>query len=274
MTTYFSLVILLGIAVTETTASEADAAFLLRSADTFKFKAKKTEEIHLSCQNGFFRQFDPTKFKTKENSGNNNVPERPIPSESLNISSEYLEDQNAYKLTITCPIDGDGVLSNDQQLNQAPADGFTQTTEIVLPVQKKAYETQKYVYTKLKSGESYQYSRLQLNMVVGKSKLIIDMDAFTNPDGSQNLKYDKKHQQKVIAQRREEIQQAIKDNTATEEQIEELHRLEMMQRSEEYHNRWDFDGNRRRMVKEKRQKLLEADDRVRTKKRDVKKKEG
>ena len=47
----------------------------------------------------------------------------------------------------------------------------------------------------------------------------------------------------------------------------------MMMQQAEHHNRWDFEGNRKRAMQKKRQRQLEADGRVRPKKREVKKEE-
>lgn len=255
-----------------------------RSCQTVKFEAQKSESVEFASRKGRLEQVSKDKTAKAEKkmlkgadkpSASQDAASASDISNSFSMASEFIEAQKAYKLTIT-DSSGGSILISDDFLNQAPAEGYTSLAECLLELGNKAYEAKKYVYFKAKTGNEatpYQYSRLELDMTVGKAKLIMDMNAVTNPDGSGDLRYDKKAQQKHIAQRRQAIEKAMKSKTATDDQIEEMHELMMMQMQDQQagHNRWDFDGNRRRTMQQKRQRQLEADGRIKPKKRSVKK---
>jgi len=110
----------------------------------------------------------------------------------------------------------------DNAFDLAPADDYAPSVECLLPLQTKAYETKKAVYLKTKTDDEatpYKYSRLELNMTVGKAKLIVDMTAVTNPDGSVNLKEDTIARQQYIAQCISEINASMKNDTVNDEQL-------------------------------------------------------
>lgn len=242
---------------------------MVRSSQTVKFEAQKGDSMSFASHKGRLQKANSEKLdKSKESKSSK------AETNTFAMASEFIEAQNAYKLTISDSTGG-SLLISDQSLDQAPAEGYTTTAECLLELADKAYDAKKYVYLKTRTGDEaipYQYSRLELDMTIGKAKLIMDVNAVTNPDGTGNLKYDAKTQRKQIAERQAELQAAIKDKAATDEQIEEMHELEMMQMEDRManHDRWDFDGNRRRMMQEKRQRQLEADGRIKPKKRTVK----
>lgn len=264
---YISLVVLL-VLITNTIAAAIEPPLMLRSSETLKFHAKKTETVGFSGGSAeslrSFSQIKPKDDKKNVKKDVANDSPRPSKSTSFSVLSEFIEAQNAYKLTITDSTGG-GVLLSQNASDQAPADGYTPSVECLLPLQTKAYETTKYVYLKTKTGDEttpYQYSRLELNMTIGRAKLIIDMNAVTNSGGSSDLKYDKRAQMKYISERINEIQAAIKNKTATDDQIEEVRELTVIQSRERNSDRWDFEGNRKHILQQKRQKFLEADGRI------------
>lgn len=259
-------------------AEEAAPALMRRSMQTLKFEAQKATNVEISNRGGMLQKTDAPKdaaavvAENMQQNRQRQIPSQPF-EETFTVSSEFLAKENAYKLTVT---EVGGVIISDKLLDEAPADGYEKSAECSLTVKEKAYEAKKYVYLRTPTDDKEtpaQYTRLELDMVVGKVKLIMGMNAVTNPDGGRNLKYENKAQQKYIAQRLEEIEKAMKDIKPTPEQTEEMHELMMLQAQEatQAHGRWDFDGNRRRAMQEQRQRLLEADGRLRPNKRTIEK---
>ncbi len=272
------VVFVLGVVVSAT----ASPVLMKRSCQTVKFEAQKAESVEFASRKGRFETVSRDKAARAEKKTAKRVNTLAAPKAAasgtdlaggFSMASEFIAAQNAYKLVMTDTTGG--VVISDEPLDQAPAEGYASSAECLLELADKAYEAKKYVYLKTKTGDKdapLQYSRLELDMTVGRAKLIMDINAVTNPDGSANLRYDKKAQRQLIAQRRKKLDEAVKNKTATDEQVEEMNELmilEMQDRQAE-HGRWDFDGNRRRIMQQKRQRQLEADGRVKPKKRTVK----
>ncbi len=272
-----TFIIIVGLLITSSSIlAEISSNLMMRFSQTLKFEAQKVESFDFASRKGRFQKVQPEKIAVTEKMGDEDTLDSSKPeSNSFSIASDFIAAKNAYKLTII-DATGGGVLISDQPMDQAPTEGYISKAECQLKLADKAYDAKKYVYLKTKSSDKtipYQYSRLELNMTVGKAKLIMDVNAVTNPDGTGNLKYDAKALRKQIAQRRAELQAAMKSKTATDEQMEELQELELLQMQDRQsnHNRWDFDGNRRRLMQQKRQRHLEADGRIKPKKRTIKK---
>lgn len=262
---------ILTITVYNIMAATNEPIYILRSSDVLKFDTQKAETVEYTGRTDSLQLFTNIKPEKENNfveGGElvkSSMSSKPT---SFSVFSEFITAQNAYKITLT-DFSGGGVLLSAIALDQAPAKGYAPSTECFLPLETKAYEIKKYVYLKTKASDKplYQYSRLELDMTIGKAKLIIDMNAVTNPDGSTNLKEDKEARQQYITNQLNEIKKAIEDKTATDEQIEEMHKLVMLEQQDRQNetNRWDFEGNQTRIMKQKRERLLEADGRLRTK---------
>lgn len=275
--TYVCLLGFLGIG-TLVQADDSSLTILKRSSQTLKFESHKTQDMTIVSRKGFLQKMNDSKEDAAQKKQNKQKqPTQQTSQNTFTISSEFLEAKNTYKVTVMDSTSG-GIIISDQLLQEAPADGYQASAECSLPVQSKAYEVKKYIYLKTKTDggkSSDQYSRLELDMTIGKAKLIVDMDSVTNPDGSKNLRYNKKAQQKVVTLRLKEIEKAMKNKTATPEQTEEMQELMMLQAQDaQDHNRWDFEGNHERLIQQKRQRLLEADGRLRPKKRTIEKVEA
>ena len=111
----------------------------------------------------------------------------------LAIRCALSKDKNKIKLTLISMDSNSGVIASDKYLELAPAQGYEQETVIEINIPKKTQDIKKYVYVKARGG--MMYSRLDLNLTIRPSNLLVRIDSWTNPEYSRNLKYDKAFQQ-------------------------------------------------------------------------------
>jgi hypothetical protein len=240
--------------------------FLKKKASQFTVKAKGQNDLYLDMKNGADISKIVTKNIAKDKSEKlDNV---------LRIQNVLDSTQQTYQLTLTCIEEGIGVIVSDELLYEAPMDGYTSQASLNISYSDpKPSQTKRYLYLKANGKEKDQfiYSRVDFEFLAGKAELIADTQIWTNPKGERSFEYDEKFQQKYISDQLEEIRTAIEENTATEEQIQEMHEL-MMAKRELDQNRWDFDGNRRRAIQKKLEKERTATGRLRPKERDIQEK--
>lgn len=124
-------------------AQGAASTLLARSSQTLKFESQKTEDMTIVNCNGFLRKMDDSKEDTFQKEQNKQRQSAQQTSEkALSISSEFLEAENTYKITVKDSTGG-GVIVSNQLLQEALADGYQTSAECSLPVQTKAYEARK-----------------------------------------------------------------------------------------------------------------------------------
>ena len=123
-------------------AQGAASTLLARSSQTLKFESHKIEDMTIVSRKGFLREMDDSKEGTLQKEQNKQRQSIQQTSKNvLTISSEFLETENTYKITVKDSTGGGIVISN-QLLQEAPADGYQTSAECSLPVQTKAYEAE------------------------------------------------------------------------------------------------------------------------------------
>lgn len=233
-------------------------AFLRISQDTFKVHAGQPEPVYLDMQSGRNKTQAILKKakKTKE----------PI-AKGLVINTEVDAKKKAYILNFSCPEDAGGIIISAEYFFEAPADGYDSQAVINVPyATDRAIGRKLYAYIKAlaKQPDQWQYSRIEMDFMVGKSALIADITSYINPTGSRNLEYDSKYQAKQQAQLRKQFQEAMEAST-NPEKIKNLR--QMVDSDGETRDfdpqRWNFQSKTRRTQKQQRQRKLEAEGRLR-----------
>ena len=116
-------------------AQNAASTLLTRSSQTLKFESHKTEDMTIVSRNGFLRKMDDSKEGTLQKKQNKQKqPTQQTSQNAFTISSEFLETENIYKITVKDSTGG-GIIISDQLLQEAPADGYQASAECSLPVQ-------------------------------------------------------------------------------------------------------------------------------------------
>ena len=110
----------------------------------------------------------------------------------LNITCALSKDRKAYVLSFACVDTNSGVIVSQEPMESAPAEGYEPeaTAQVNIP---QTYEARRLcLYAKIRGGQVY--SRLDLELTVRPSNLLANVDVWTNPDGSRNLKHDRQFQ--------------------------------------------------------------------------------
>lgn len=226
-------------------------AFLVRSESLMRFKPGQDKPYILST-GGTFRDFSKALQEGKQ-----------IPV-GLKVTANLSQDSSAYELTFNFPNDESGIITADELLHECPAEGYVDQAVMKVIIPDKAKEIQKYIYVKAKGsgGAEWTYSRINLNIIVGKAELIIKTTSWTNPDGSRNLEYDEKYQRKEITRRLEEYR-----NNPNGKPMPSYLR-------QQKGKNWDFTAQRRRANKQKREYKRAAEGKIKEKKRNISKAGG
>lgn len=101
--------------------------------------------------------------------------------------------QRNYEWTLTIePVDGGLIVSSDEQMYRAPADGYQPRLVIQMPADDPQWTDDKSVEFYLKSQGGKHYSSVKLSVMVGSEKPAtgLSIRSFLNPSGSRNLEYD------------------------------------------------------------------------------------
>jgi hypothetical protein len=117
----------------------------------------------------------------------------------LRIKCGLSKDKNKMELTITSMDSNSGVLSSKKLFQEAPLAGYAPEITIEVDIPERYQERKIYIYAKARGG--MMYSRLDCQLSVRPSNLLISMDVWTNPEHSRNLKYDKAFQKYVKKER-------------------------------------------------------------------------
>ena len=245
---------------------KAGPTFLHQTQSQFSIKATDTQSTYIDMGTGkdISKRFKKSFKEGKKTNAKN----------SLQIDGLLDAGTSQYQLTFTCQEKGTGVIITDELLYEAPADGYQAVATADVPYSnQKPAKTKLYAYLRASKGKDQSiYSRMDLDIIAGSAELIANTTTWTNPKGERNLEYDEKFQRQYIAQRQQELQTAIGDKTATEEQIEEYHQLMQMQHQQYNHNRWNFKANQRQATKKQLQQERAAQGRTRPKRQNADKK--
>ena len=117
----------------------------------------------------------------------------------LAIRCALSKDKDKMELTIISMDSNSGIIESDKHLDLAPAQGYKPQTVIEIDIPKKIQDVKKYIYAKARGG--MMYSKLDLNLTIRPSNLLVRIDVWTNPQHSRNLRYDKAFQQYAKRQR-------------------------------------------------------------------------
>lgn len=117
----------------------------------------------------------------------------------IKVQSRLSIDQKRFELTFISMDSNSGIIVKDELLYQAPAEGYEpkKIIEIKVPVRYEQKKT--YVYVKARGGQ--MYSRIDLELTVRPSNLLVGMEIWTNPNHSRNLKYNEVFQKYVKKKR-------------------------------------------------------------------------
>ena len=110
----------------------------------------------------------------------------------LNIKCSLSKDRKAYELMFLSTDTNSGVLVSEDAFEQAPDGGYKAQANLEVDIPMKYEERRVQVYVKARGGQAY--SRLELDLTVRPSNLLISAEIRTNPAGSRNLKHDAQFQ--------------------------------------------------------------------------------
>ena len=105
------------------------------------------------------------------------------------------------ELTFMSMDSNSGVIASDKLLEVAPLTGYEPDAVIEIDIPDRFEERTMFVYAKARGG--LMYSRLELELTIRPSNLLVQMNIWTNPEHSRNLKYDKEFQKYVKRERYE-----------------------------------------------------------------------
>jgi len=128
----------------------------------------------------------------------------------LKIRCGLSKDEDKMELTIISMDSNSGIVVSDKLLQEAPLDGYEPESVIEIDIPARYKELKKYVYVKARGG--MMYSRLELDLTVRPSNLLVYIDIWTNPEHSRNLKYDKEFQKYVKMERYEVRERKYQEN--------------------------------------------------------------
>jgi hypothetical protein len=149
----------------------------------------------------------------------------------LRVTAEFDGMKQVGKLRIAS-IGNNHSLSLGEMSYQAPIEGYS--NECVVEVREDtAKQPQKHLYVKTVREGIIQYSRLDIVFSSGKGGLVVEMNIWTNPDGSLNLRYDKDYQGQELLRRQQEAREKGQKDLYLGEPVGENTRS------------WDFEGMRR-----------------------------
>jgi hypothetical protein len=101
--------------------------------------------------------------------------------------------QRNYEWTLTVePVDGGIIVSNDEQMYRAPADGYQPKLVVHMAADDPKWTDEMSVELYLKSQGGKHYSAVKLDVMVGSEKPATGLSfrSYLNPTGSRNLEYD------------------------------------------------------------------------------------
>lgn len=244
-------------------------AYLKISRDEFHIPATRPQPVYLDMQSGRNKIQSILKRIKGKSFSNENLQISKI--EGLTIQPRVDTEKRIYVLEFSCPDDGSGIIITDEYFFEAPAEGYTGQTSINIPYSiDHATERKLYAYTKAsgKKLDQWLYSRIEMDLTIGKAALIADMTGYANPSGSRNLEYNKKYQLQQQAQLRKELDKALQNGADPQEIGNLKQRVEAAQVESQVSGirRWNFEANRRQAEKQKRQRQMEVEGRIRPKK--------
>lgn len=119
----------------------------------------------------------------------------------LNVKCGLTKAKDKMELTFMSMDSNSGVIASDKLLEVAPLAGYEPDAVIEIDIPDRFEERTMFVYAKARGG--LMYSRLELELTVRPSNLLVQMNIWTNPEHSRNLKYDKEFQKYVRRERYE-----------------------------------------------------------------------
>lgn len=164
----------------------------------FHMRKVKDEPAYLLRQSSLERNFAPARSSEYGlNLGGNWINDNGEFQKSskhidLKVRCDVSEDEKQFELTITSMDSNSGVLTSDEFLEEAPADGYEPMVVLAIDIPERYEERKTFVYAKARGG--LMYSRLDLDLTVRPSNLLVSIDIWTNPEHSRNLKYVKEFQ--------------------------------------------------------------------------------
>ncbi len=122
----------------------------------------------------------------------------------LKVKCNLSDDRKQFELSITSMDSNSGILISDEFLEEAPADGYEPKIVLEINIPERYEERTAFIYARARGG--LMYSRLDLELTVRPSNLLVSMDIWTNPEHSRNLKYNKEFQ-KYVKKKRYDIRE-------------------------------------------------------------------
>jgi len=138
----------------------------------------------------------------------------------LAIRCALSQDKDKMLLTLTSMDTNSGVIASDKHLNLAPAQGYEPEAIIEIDIPERYQELKKYVYSKSRGG--MMYSRLDLILTIRPSNLLVNIDIWTNPEHSRNLRHDKEFQEYTKRQRYNVRERHYQQNLRTTKNIKQF----------------------------------------------------
>jgi len=151
----------------------------------------------------------------------------------INIKCSLSKDHRAYKLTFFSADTHSGVLVSEDVFEQAPDGGYNVQADLGVDIPEKYEERRVQLYVKARGGQAY--SKLELDMTVRPSNLLINAQIWTNPAGSRNLRYDAQFQKYERKRRYDERERQYQQRLAAMRRRERL----------KYDKRLEFSRSRR-----------------------------
>lgn len=179
----------------------------------------------------------------------------------LVIETEFDSEEQLYRLNFTTKQEESGVFLSDRQQHVAPQGGYKREETVNVEAASPRSRVRKHILVRTVRDGIVQFSRLDMDFLVGKGGLIVNITSWTNPDGSPNLEYDEMHQRRELMRR---TRQARQENRSHE----------YLGSSDGHFRKWDFTGNRRRSNRLKRTEQRVAEGTLGEKKQRLEKKKG
>jgi len=138
----------------------------------------------------------------------------------LNITCALSHERDAYNLTFISTDTNSGVLVSEKTLEQAPPDGYEPEAGLQVSIPEKYEQSRIQLYVKARGGQAY--SRLDLELTVRPSNLLIAARFWTNPAASRNLKYDPQFQKYEKKRRYDERERCYQEQLSAMRRRERL----------------------------------------------------
>jgi hypothetical protein len=164
----------------------------------FHMQKNKNEPAYLIHQSSLERNFPPGASPDYsinlggtwvDESGRLQVDTRHV---DLTVRCDFSEERNQFGLSIISMDSNSGIFAGDELLDEAPKYGYMPKIVLWIDAPERLQSRKKYIYAQARGGQ--MYSRVELNMTVRPSNLLVSMEIWTNPEASTNLRFDKEYQ--------------------------------------------------------------------------------